>query len=72
MVIIKGPNDVEQIGDQPGSNTEEFMIARSGYSIKQLYELHIAIWINISDEKTMRPTPQLIHELSQIKLIRII
>jgi hypothetical protein len=48
------------------------MIAGSGYSVKQLYELRIAIWINILGEETMHPTPQLIHGLSQIELIRII
>lgn len=73
MVIIKGPNDVEQIGDRSGSsNTKEFMIAGGGYSVEQLYELRVAIWINNSGEGAMHPTPRLIHELSWIELIRII
>jgi hypothetical protein len=76
MAIIKGPNDVEQIDNQFQRGTEGLMKARSKYTIQQLYKLHIAIRINISEENRLRgneeamhPTPQLIHELSQIKLI---
>jgi hypothetical protein len=79
MAIIKGLNDVEQIDDQFQEGTEGLMKARSKYTLQQLYKLHIAVRINISEENHLRgneedmhPTPQLIHELSQIELIRII
>jgi hypothetical protein len=79
MAIIKGLNDVEQIDDQFQGGTEGLMKARSKYTLQQLYKLHIAVRINISEEnhlrgneEAMHPTPQLIHELSQIELIRII